>query len=433
MINRYAFYGQAAKLHQFYDGSWYENFAKNNDETVKKLVDIAVAKGYHPDIARLDIAGWIKLADPACADYDERYRAVSTTKKSKEWALVESLTLPGLMVKIIEEAKVSKKRYLPYGQMSRWKGAFIRPTDEWYNPLFAKDLYKIKPEWCEYSLTLEEQKEFLAYMSSKGIVPTNRSVGWEVPKDSPWSKFKGTLRPLPYMAYKKVGKKNIVIQMVKESLKKGIKPKEWDNFCKLCPEESKKLQEEFFEVTNKKAWLQENLTPNQQEKLDKWNRVAELVLNDLDDYTLVKGMSTEERALVGNHLKQLDQTFAFQSEKVRNIIEPIIEKIKQQRPVLYTLYCHTKLDTTGNKLEYWMRDFENKEKHKEFIKKAKANVQYKDLGTDERYSLSSFTRKGTKYPAFKKEIEKMRPDWFDQTLRKQLIRKRFLTKKKETA
>ena len=110
MIKRYAFYGQAAKLHEFYDGNWSESVKTHNTATFNKLVDIAVAKGYHPDIASKDITGWVKLADPACADYDERYRAVSTTKKSKEWALVESLTLPGLMSKIIEEAKISKKR-----------------------------------------------------------------------------------------------------------------------------------------------------------------------------------------------------------------------------------------------------------------------------------------------------------------------------------
>ena len=43
----------------------------------------------------------------------------------------------------------------------------------------------------------------------------------------------------------------------------------------------------------------------------------------------------------------------------------------------------------------------------------------------------TLTRKGTKYPEFKKEIEQIRSDWFDGKLRKKLIRERFNTKKKE--
>ena len=432
MIKRYAFYGQAAKLHEFYDGNWSESVKTHNTATFNKLVDIAVAKGYHPDIASKDITGWVKLADPACADYDERYRAVSTTKKSKEWALVESLTLPGLMSKIIEEAKISKKRYLPYGQMSRWKSIFIQPTAEWYNPLFAKDLYKLKPEWCEYSLTDDEQKEILAYMIDNGNTPTDPKFPWMVPKEHPLAKFKGTLRPLASTAFKTFGKKGLIVSMIEQNLKNGIKPKEWGWFEYNYADDAKRLKEKYPKVASQQQWLKDNLTPAQQDKVDKWNRVAELVLNDVDDYELVKGLTTDERSIVGNHLKQLDQTFAFMSDKVRNIIEPIIEKIKHQRPVLYELYCHTTLKTaTGNILTEWMRDIENKEKHKEFIEKAKQGIDYQDMSKEERYSLSSFTRKGTKYPEFKKEIEQMRSDWFDGKLRKKLIRERFNTKKKE--
>jgi hypothetical protein len=337
------------------------------------------------------------------------------------------------MSKIIEEAKISKKRYLPYGQMSRWKSLFIQPTAEWYNPLFAKDLYKLKPEWCEYSLTDDEQKELLAYMiDNTGKVPTGRRDPWIIPKEHTLAKFKGTLRPLASKAFKTFGKKGLIVSMIEQNLKNGIKPKEWSWFEYNYADDAKRLKEKYLNVASQQQWLKDNLTPIQQDKVDKWNRVAELVLNDVDDYELVKGMSKEERSIVGNHLKMLDKDMVFDSNKVKGIVFPIIGKIKHQRPVLYELYCHTTLKTaTGNILAEWMRDIENKEKHKEFIEKAKQGIDYQDMSKEERYSLSSFTRKGTKYPEFKKEIEQVSPDWFDEKMRKKLIRERFNTKKKE--
>lgn len=429
MIKRYAFYGQAAKLDKFYNGPWSENIKKNNPDTFRQIVEILQSAGFQKDYAEY-VATGVKLADPACADYDERYRAVSTTKKSKDWALVESLTLPGLMASIIEEAKKSKARYLPKGQMSAWKGQFIVPGKEWYHPLFAKDLYKVKLEWCEYILTDDEQKELLAYMIDKGNTPTGRDP-WIVPKEHPLAKFKGTLRPLASKAFKTFGKKGLIVSMIEQNLKNGIKPKEWSWFEYNYADDAERLKEKYPKVASQQQWLKDNLTPTQQAKVDKWNRVAELVLNDLDDCTLVKGMSKEERSIVGNHLKMLDTEIVRTPDKARITIQEIKEKIKQQRPVLYNLYCHTKLETTSTILTEWMRDIENKEKHKEFIEKAKQGIDYQDMSKEERYSLSSFTRKGTKYPEFKKEIEQVSPDWFDEKMRKKLIRERFNTKKKE--
>lgn len=430
MINRYAYYGQAAKLHEFYDGSWSENVKVHNTATFNKLVDIAVSKGYHPDIASKDITGWVKFSDPACADYDERYRAVSTTKKSKDWTLVESLTLPGLMASIIEEAKKSKARYIPRKHRgAAWMKQFIVPGKEWYHPMFAKDLYKLKPEWCEYSLTDDEQKELLAYMIDKGNTPTGRDP-WMVPKEHTLTKFKGTLRPLASKAFKTFGKKGLIVSMIEQNLKNGIKPKEWDWFEYNYTDDAKRLKEKYPKITNQQLWLKDNLTPTQQAKVDKWNRVAELVLNDVDDYTLVKGMNKEERSIVGNHLKMLDKNMTFDSDKVKSIVFPIIEKIKQQRPVLYNLYCHTKLETTSNVLTEWMRDIENKQKQQQIFEQAKQGTEYFELNTDLRRSMNCFVRKGTKYTQFKKQIEQMRPDWFAIANRRQIIRERFIANKK---
>jgi hypothetical protein len=219
--------------------------------------------------------------------------------------------------------------------------------------------------------------------------------------------------------------------MIEQNLKNGVKPKEWGWFEYNYADDANRLKEKYPKITNQQQWLKDNLTPTQQAKVDKWNRVAELVLNDIDDYTLVKGMSTEERSIVGNHLKMLDQTFAFMPDKTTNIIEPIIEKIKQQRPVLYNLYCHTKLETTSNVLSEWMRDIENKQTQQQIFEQAEQGTDYIDLDTDLKRSMNAFMRSNTKYLEFKKEIEHMRPDWFDEKLRKKLIRERHFSKKKE--
>ena len=256
---------------------------------------------------------------------------------------------------------------------------------------------------------------------------------WFIPKGhrlEPYSTFGFKILPSPGTVWKELGDVGRSKSMMMADITKGIKPAQWQTFKNKYHEEAEKLEEKYPNILIQQKWLKTNLTPAQQARVDKWNRVAKLVLNDLDDYTLVKDMSKAERSIVGNHLKMLDMVMPFDSDKIKSIIFPIIEKIKQQRPVLYNLYCHTTLETKGNTLGEWMRDIENKEKHREFIDKAKAGIEYQNMCKEERYSLSSFTRKGTKYPEFKKEIEQMRPDWFDGKLRKRLIRKRHFAKKK---
>lgn len=433
LLSRYAFYGQGQKLHHWYDGSWSESLAVHYPEVFQRLVDLAIQKGYHRDVAKKDVTGWVKLSDPACRELDEKYSTVQSKKKNKDWGLVESMTLPGLMCSIIDLAKKLKTSSIPreYGRELRWVNEFIVPGKEWYNSLFAKDLYDIKPEWCKYTLSEEEQKEILAYMINKtGKIPIGRDP-WIIPPNHKLSKFKGKIGPLASASFKKFGKKGLIVNMIEESLKRGMKPKKWDWFERNYAEDAKHLKEKYLKIINSQVWLRDNFTPNQQNKLDRWNKVAKLVLNDKDDYTLVKEMSSEERMFVGNHLKMLDQKMPFDTDKIRIPILDICEKIKKTRPILYELYCTDNLSVPGNKLSYWMADHENKQKQKDFIEKAKAGIKYQDMSKEERYSLSRFTAKDTKYLEFKKEIEQMRPDWFDEKLRKKLIRERHTAKKKE--
>ena len=129
MDKRYAFYGQAEKLHHFY-GGWAQTLEHHFPENFTKLVDLAVDKGYNPKIAANDITGWVKLADPACSEHSEPYQIVSSRKKSKEWLLVEAMTLPGVMTSIIELAKTSTLKHIPksQGKLYRWKNMFIVST-----------------------------------------------------------------------------------------------------------------------------------------------------------------------------------------------------------------------------------------------------------------------------------------------------------------
>lgn len=416
MIERYAFYGQAAKLHEFYDGSWSENIKTHNTAIFNKLVDIAVAKGYHPDIAAKDITGWVKLADPACADYDERYRAVSTTKKSKDWALVESLTLPGLMASIIEEAKTSKARYISRSHRgAAWMKQFIVPGKEWYHPMFAKDLYEVKPEWCEYGLSDDEQKELLVHMISKGKIPTGADP-WIVSKEHPLAKFKGTLRPLPAKSFKAFGKKDLIISKIEQDLKKGIKPKEWNWLEYNYANDAQQLSKKYPEVVNKQNWYRENLTEPQQKQLEGWMKVEQLVSTNETDEELMSRLDSKDKMLVGNHFKQLDAERSHKNQKKMNeYIVPIVNRLKEKRPALYQLYTSKKDNTTNRLYDITGPGAKNKETQELLFKLAKEG---KDRPEDKAltYALSSFTRKGTRYPEFAEAIKKLRPDWFDKKL-----------------
>ena len=440
MIERYAFYGQAEKLHYWYNGAESKVIESRFPVQYKKLVDIWVKAGYHPDVARLDVAGLIATADPALADYRDEYRAVSSAKLNKNiFKMLQEMTLPGIMNSIIGIAKTAPDngRFMPSGNKSfaEWKRWFIRPTSEWYNPVFAKDLFRYKPEWCYYKLTDEEQKELLGYMLKKtGGKPPVGKDPWIVPPTSVWSKFNGTLDPLPSNAFKKHGQDEIIISYIKTQCKNGIrlndKTRSWlsrhykevyDEFCKKYPQ-----------VLTPSKWQETVLTPEQQKRVDKWKQVADLVCNDLSDYDLVKKLTTKERELVGNHFKCLDQKLAFQVDKYKNEVTPIIEKLKQARPFLYKLYCHTTLEVkSGNKLEYWMRDVDNKNKQEKILQQANKGVSYSDLDTDLKRSMNCYCRSNTKYPEFAKQIKELRPDWFDEKQRAKLQQERCIGKKSE--
>lgn len=435
MLKRYAFMDRPEKLHYFYQGSWIEGIPTHFTDEYNKLVELWVAKGYHPDIAKLDAKGCVPLLDPGLAQYNETYAAVAKGKKTKEVELLERMTIPGVMLSIIELAKVSKKRHLPRSKMSAWKNTFLRPTSEWYHPVFAKDLYKIKPEWCEYELTDDEQKEFLAYMLKKNKKPPVGRDPWIIPVSSPWAKFKGSLRPLASRAYKKHGDNKIYFELIKQKCQKGERID--DQLYKWAkgnfPTEFEQLKADYPEVLDQQKWLKNNLTPVQQQKVDKWKQVVDLVVNDKDDYILIKDMTKEERSLVGNHLKMLDQSFAFQPQKMIDTLKPMIDDIKKARPALYHRYCkeRTKWENGGGKLVDWLRDHENKQAQEEILQMARNGAPWPYGDKTLRGKIKSFTRKSTKYPEFAEELKTLRPDWFDKKWHSQMARKRHFAKKKE--
>ena len=259
MDKRYAFYGQAEKLHHFYNGSWAESLKHHFPKNFTKLVDLAVNKGYNSKIAASDITGWVKLADPACSEHSEPYKIVSSRKKNQEWSSVEEMTLPGVMTNIIELAKTSTLKNIPksQGKLYRWKNMFLFPNSEWYHPLFAKDLFDIKPEWCDYILSEEEQYDLLSEMLAAGNKPPVNYEPWVIPKDHILAKHTGAVRPFPAKVMIRLGKdKAILSAYIEKHFKKGVKPeKEWRWLQYNNPKEADRLSKKYPKIATEKQWL----------------------------------------------------------------------------------------------------------------------------------------------------------------------------------
>jgi hypothetical protein len=415
--HRYVYKGMSAKLHAWYDGPWSLSIQEAFSENFQKLFELSVSKGNRPEYAKLDVAGWVKLADPSCYDHSEPYKRVQDCKKSKDFALVEQMTLPGFMTDIIEFAKKSDRKLPPAGKMSRWIGMFIYPNSEWYHSEFAKDLYKIQPGWCTYVLKEDEQKELLAYFRKvTGKMPTGRDP-WIIPKHSILDKFKGSFLPLASSVTKKFADKDLMIAYYEEQLKANIKPKEWRWLEYNYPEYAQSLKEKYPKVTNKKEWLANNLTKPQQAQVDKWLKVEELVSTDEPDDKLLARLTSEERSLVGNYFKQLNASRSRKGDKkISEYVNPIIDRIKEKRPELYKHYTTKKVKTNTTHPFYDITGpgAKNEETMEQFYILAKNGA---DRPTNAlASSLAKLAGKNTRYPEFAEEIRRLRPDWFDKKL-----------------
>jgi hypothetical protein len=419
---RYAYKNRAHYLHHYYDGSWAENIPQHNSDVYNKLYKMFISEGYTEKTAHSEITRAVKLLDPSCYDLKEEYKFIQDRKKyynKEKLALFERLTLPGLMTSIIEEAKNSNRVRPTRGQTSVWIGKFIRPTSDDYHPLFAKDLYDIKPQWCVATLSVEEQKEFLGlFISKHKRFPMKSNDKWEIPKNSIWNKFKGNLQPSPNSISKKFGDIELLVANIEMQLKQGKKPKEWNNFEYNYPEQAKELAEKYLEVVNKQKWLKINLTESQQTQVDKWLKVEELVSTDEPDDKLLARLTSEERSLVGNYFKQLDASRSRKGDKkISEYINPIVNRLKEKRPELYKHYTTKKVktNTTHSFYDITGPGAKNKETMEALFQLAKSGADRpNDRSTNT--SLNRFTGKNTRYPEFAEEIRKLRPEWFDQKL-----------------
>lgn len=433
MLKRYAFYEKKEKLHYYYDDWWGVALKEKFPSTFNKLVDIAVLKGYHPDIASKDIIGWVKLADPACNDYNSVYRSVYSAKKSKDWEMIEDMTIPGMMINIIELAKITKGKgiHMPKTRYigKEWKNKFINPHSEWYHPLFAKDLYKIKPEWCWYALADDEQKDLISYMISINKLPVGLDR-WIISNDNILSKFKGTLRPHPSKVFKRFDKKKLLPNMIEQSLKKGIKPLrpwQWFSYQEEFKDDVKRLTEKYPSVVNQLEWSKTNFTNKQQLKIDRWTEFRNLVINDVDDYTLMLMSSTKQRAFIGNHFKMLDESMRFDPQKLRDVIFPIIDEVKNHRPILYKVYLGNEYVGTSTNMTIWMAECKNELIKKELIKYAKNNIKYNELTMSYKQQFGSFIKKDLE---FKNQLINLNTDWFNVSERKNASQRKCKSKKK---
>lgn len=440
---RYVYKGMDNKLHHWYDGSWNETIEYFFASAYKKLKELAISKGYNPDVADLDVRGWVKLADPSCIKAGEEYKIVQNEKMKSEYALVEAMTLPGLMTMIIDAAKKSRSERLSFSnspgslenKMIAWIGRFIKPNSDFYHKEFAKDLYEINPNWCIYFLDKEEQKELLQiYVTKYGTIPRGQrgTSTWYVPTGHHLGNFLGILKPNPSAAYKNLGTNDekVKIALIAQ-IKQGKKPEEWETFKIRNEQWCLEQEEKYPKVLNYSDWRKNNLTPIQQGKIDKWIELEKLVSTDESDIELIKRLSTKERQFVGNRFKMLDQKFAFQQPKYIDTLAPIIKRLKEKRPMLYEIYCKKKKKYTADNFYHILGPgAKNEQKQKEIITLAKSGAAYPSNDRSLYVSISRFTGKNTHYPEFAKKLKAMRPDWFDKKLRSKSIRERYWSKKK---
>lgn len=420
--NRYTYKGKSQRLHHFYDGSWAESLGEHYPENFDWLVSYFEAKNFEPEYIRLAVKKWVKLCDPSCYDAGGAYQAIQNLKLPKELlGVIQQMSLPGLMTEIIDFADANPTAKLfPKNKVrfSVWVSKFIYPFSEHYHEMFAKDLYSVAPQLCVAELSKDEQQELLEiFMKKNKGLPTRQDASWIIPTDSRWAKFKGSFSTGPYWTWKRYGKEEQTRFFVEVSLKQGKRPEQWDNIKKMFPEYAAEVENNYPDIFVKKIdWYRQNLTAPQQKQFESWLKVEELVSTTETDEELLARLSTKDRSLVGNYFKQLDAVRSHKNQKKLNeYIVPIVNRIKEKRPALYQLYTSKKNNTTTKLYDITGPGAKNKETQELLFNLAKTGAdrpEEKSLS----YALASFTRKGTRYPEFAKEITKLRPDWFDKKL-----------------
>jgi hypothetical protein len=257
---------------------------------------------------------------------------------------------------------------------------------------------------------------------------------WAIPvghRLEPYHKFGFKILPTPGTVWKELGTIERDIFYLEGFIKQGKKPPQFGMFKYHNPNEAAELEKKYPDILCPVKQYEIKLTPIQQRKIDKWIELEKLVSTDESDIELIKRLSTKERQFVGNYLKQLDQKFAFQRPKYVDALAPIINRLKEKRPMLYEIYCKKKKKfTSENFYDITGAGSKNEEKQKNILILAKSGAEYPYGDRSITCAIGKFTGKNNRYPEFAKTLKKLRPDWFDKKLRYKETRKKFWSKKK---
>ena len=436
MDKRYIFKGKSDFFHSWYDGPWSETVEIYFPDQFKKLLDIAIEKGISKHKAPYHVRGWVKLMDPSCIEAHKLYEIVHDTKFDKRVELIQQMTLPGLMTFIIDMAKKTKKRYLSRGESGsienriiRLISDLIRPSSALYHKQFAEDLFAIKPEWCNATLSKDEVKELIQiYFNKHGEAPVGLEAKWFIPSDHRLFGFKGSIRPTPNGAYRSLG--NIderTKQILLATIKAGKKPQKWGVFKYRHKDWCEMIENQYPEILKYKTWIIDNLTDKQQKEVDNWKKLEQLLCNKMTANELFTKYDSVTNNFIGNHMKNINAKRNFSPKKVLDIINPIKSKIKKWRPELIKLY--TKGDTR-HRIYQLKVDVKNKDSMNKFLEMAK-NGEDRPSDPALNYSLTRLTAKNTKYPKWTKQIKSIRPDWFDKKILGRNRRLKFIENKRK--
>ena len=448
----------ADKLHNYYKGQWWEKVSENLkgcwSKDLEKLLGYFDNSEYDESEIRTAIPKWIRLLDPNMlhsTEYADKFFELTYEKIQGNFKFLDKnirdiilgFTVGGRMTATIEYAKKNKNNPNMDSEYSAYKSKFADPSSEWFHDKFAKDLFSICPQWAKKLLKGEEEKQELLelWMSKHKRLPDNsEDRNWVIPKGHrlfPYFSLNYKIEPYPYTVFTRLGSEGQWKMLIESQLKKDIKPGQWGAFKKQYPASAEKLEKKYPKIINLQQWHRNNLTKVQQERIDKWKKVEQILLRPETDEELFSKLTKHEKKIVTNLLKNFNSKFGikrqkFTAEKLLEHIDPIRENIRKARPNLVEMYANSSTDNKTFKGYYLMGPGANTKKQMETIYKlAKTDIAWSDLDRSTRYSISKLTNKTTSHSEFSDKLRKLRPDWFDEKLRKQIIRERFIANKKE--
>jgi hypothetical protein len=435
IIQRYNFHSKefADYQHNYQlrsgDGHW-----KRHPEKFEQIFQLA--PNVDKETMRKDIHKWIRLFDPNMLYCSEpayggpgpiisykQIQAVGFNGVPAEVKdIVYSMTVGGMMYECIQYALANKHRDRSernyHSQMIEMHAIPGRP---WYNKKFAEDLYAIVPKWARYTMSDEEARDLLSlFVQRHKRLPNTLKDSWVIPHNHPLHelvRLKFWFSENPFGFTKKSKGHQPFLSQAEQELKNGKIPSnqdwlkynhldQWNKWMKQYPK--------VYEQTREYKLKNKNPSKLAKNPLKNWQNVNDLLFKT-DKLTVQQYLdwSTDDKSIVGNHLKLIDAKMPWAHETVVADIQKIKNKIKKHRADIVNLYMKTNQPSNTSNLRSQVKyDYSNIKKQQLLLKLAETSVQRPE-DNSLNCALASFTRKNTRFPDFNKKIRRLRPEWFD--------------------